>query len=77
MDVRTAAPADWSTSLPPRAATKLNKSREDLFDTPWLVLLLAAVVTLGGRRLAAQAPPSSDVAPAVTRLAWEDTGYAS
>ena len=77
MDVRTAAFADWRTSLRAHDATKWNESRGGLLHSPWLVLLLAAVVTLGGRRLAAQAPPSSDVAPAVTRLAWEDTGYAS
>ena len=77
MDVRTAAFADWRTSLLAHDATKWNESRGGLLHSPWLVLLLAAVVTLGGRRLAAQAPPSSDVAPAVTRLAWEDTGYAS
>ncbi|MFM1904038.1 MAG: hypothetical protein RLZZ440_1938 [Planctomycetota bacterium] len=42
-----------------------------------LTLILAAAAVPGGSRLAAQPPPGSDVPPAITRLAWEETGYAS
>jgi hypothetical protein len=38
-------------------------------------ILLTAVADV--RQTAAQAPQQSDVPPAVTRLAWEETGYAS
>ena len=39
------------------------------------ILIVAAAAI--GRRAVAQAPSVSDVSPSATRLAWEDTGYAS